>query len=34
MTWPIGGLSFLFHNVIMLRYLEIGCELRPLRSKS
>lgn len=28
MTEPIGGLSFLFHNVIMLRYLEIGSELR------
>jgi circadian clock protein KaiC len=28
MTEPIGGLSFLFHNVILLRYLEIGSELR------
>ena len=28
MTEPIGGLSFLFHNVIMFRYLEIGSELR------
>ena len=28
MTEPIGGLSFLFHNVVMLRYLEIGSELR------
>jgi circadian clock protein KaiC len=28
MTEPIGGLSFLFQNVIMLRYLEIGSELR------
>lgn len=28
MTEPIGGLSFLFHNVLMLRYLEIGPELR------
>lgn len=28
MTEPIGGLSFLFHNVLMLRYLEIGSELR------
>jgi circadian clock protein KaiC len=28
MTEPIGGLSFLFHNVVMLRYLEIGAELR------
>jgi circadian clock protein KaiC len=25
---PLGGLSFLFHNVIMLRYVEIGSELR------
>jgi circadian clock protein KaiC len=28
MTEPIGGLSFLFHNVILLRYLELGSELR------
>src|SRR6202162_3011459 len=28
MTEPIRGLSFLFHNVVMLRYLEIGSELR------
>ena len=28
MTEPIGGLSFLFHNVILLRYLEIASELR------
>jgi len=28
MTEPIGGLSFLFHNVILLRYLEIGSQLR------
>jgi circadian clock protein KaiC len=28
MTEPIGGLSFLFQNVILLRYLEIGSELR------
>jgi circadian clock protein KaiC len=25
---PLGGLSFLFQNVIMLRYVEIGSELR------
>jgi circadian clock protein KaiC len=25
---PIGGLSFLFHNVILLRYIEIESELR------
>jgi circadian clock protein KaiC len=28
MTEPIGGLSFLFQNVILLRYLEIGSEVR------
>jgi circadian clock protein KaiC len=25
---PIGGLSFLFHNVVLLRYIEIESELR------
>src|SRR6202171_83642 len=28
MTEPIGGLSFLFHNVIMLPFLDTGSELR------
>jgi len=27
MTEPVGGLSFLFHNVILLRYIEIGAEI-------
>jgi circadian clock protein KaiC len=25
---PAGGLSFLFHNVVLLRYIEIESELR------
>ncbi|MHB8469692.1 MAG: ATPase domain-containing protein [Gaiellaceae bacterium] len=25
---PVGGLSFLFHNVVLLRYIEIDSELR------
>ncbi len=29
---PLGGLSFLFQNVIMLRYVEIGSELRRAMS--
>ena len=28
MAEPVGGLSFLFHNVILLRYIEIASELR------
>lgn len=27
MTEPVGGLSFLFHNVILLRYIEIGAQI-------
>lgn len=27
MTEPVGGLSFLFHNVILLRYIELGAEI-------
>ena len=25
---PLGGLSFLFHNVVLLRYVEMDSELR------
>lgn len=28
MTEPLGGLSFLFHNVVLLRYIEIESQLR------
>jgi len=28
MAEPVGGLSFLFHNVVLLRYIEIASELR------
>jgi circadian clock protein KaiC len=28
MTEPLGGLSFLFHNVVLLRYVEIDSEMR------
>jgi circadian clock protein KaiC len=25
---PLGGLSFLFHNVVLLRYIEVESEMR------
>lgn len=28
MTEPLGGLGFLFHNVVLLRYIEIASEIR------
>ncbi|HET7044016.1 MAG TPA: ATPase domain-containing protein [Gaiellaceae bacterium] len=32
MTEPLGGLSFLFHNVVLLRYVEIDSQLRRAAS--
>jgi circadian clock protein KaiC len=28
MTEPLAGLGFLFHNVVLLRYIEIDSEIR------